>query len=113
MAKDVKGQPWSFDAIDQGEGFGPNKDAVSVAFTIKPYVARVKVATGTGGVLTILSRKNVSAGSNDRYTVLSAPALPAGDFFDFPINQRVDGVYISAIPTGGTVFVYHGYENPV
>jgi hypothetical protein len=61
MSKDVTSNPWTFDAAAQGEGFGPNKDSVSVVFTIKPYIDRIKIDTGDGGNVLIYSRANAGA----------------------------------------------------
>jgi len=109
MAKDVKANPWFFDAAAQGEGFGPNEDAVSVVFTVKPYISLLRIKGGAGGSVVIHSRQNVSVGNNDRYVILNE-TLGAGESKDFPVNQRVDGLFLTTFPIDAELFAFHGYE---
>lgn len=108
MAKDVKANPWKLDATGQGEGFGPNEDSVSVVFTVKPYVNQIKVDTGDGGDVLIRSRNTASAGSHGRYDIVKLDNTPANDTLWVPIEARVDGIYITTLPTNASIYVYHG-----
>jgi hypothetical protein len=111
MAKDVTGNPWLFDAATQGEGFGPNKDSISVVFTTKPYIDRIKVDTGDGGNVLIRSRSAAGTGDHSRIDILKADSTPANDTLEWPIKHRVDGIYIVTLPANATIKVWHGYAD--
>lgn len=108
MAKDIKANPWVFDATTQGEGFGPNLDSISVNFTIKPYINQIKVDTGDGGDVLVRSRNTASAGSHARYDIVKLDNTPANDTLYVPIEAKVDGIYVVTLPTNASLYVYHG-----
>ena len=111
MAKVVRGDFIEFDAGDQGEGFGPNKDSVSVVYTHKIYVARIKVDTGDGGDVLLYSRQEAGAADHARYEVLKADSTPANDTLEWPIHKRVDGVFVETLPANAKIVVWLGYDN--
>ncbi|KRT68215.1 MAG: hypothetical protein XU15_C0026G0025 [candidate division NC10 bacterium CSP1-5] len=111
MPKDIKANPWVFDAEGQGEGFGPNEDGVAVNFSeVKPYVSRIKIMGGDGGTVEILSRQNTSSGDHARYEILPIVTAAANAVTDHVVNQVVDGIYINDLPLNAKVYVYHGHE---
>jgi hypothetical protein len=110
MAKLVYGDFIEFDATTQGEGFGPNKDSISVVNTGKLYVRRFKVDTGDGGDVLVRSRLNAGAADHARFDVLKADSTPANDTLDWPYHGYVDGLYVVTLPTNAKIIVLLGEE---
>lgn len=134
MSKDISANPWVFDAVGQCEGFGPSLDAEksvyepegeepSIPAADKPvfntsiYIRQIKITTGAGGDVLVYSRK--VAGTADpteenkpdqhkRYEVLFADATPADDTLWWPMDQRVDGIYVETLPANAKLYVFHG-----
>jgi len=96
MAKDVTGQPWIFDATTQAEGVGN-----SGVFQHPIYIQRVKIDTGNGGDVLVLS---ASGGK----TIIKADNTPADDTLEWPIGAFVRGFYVSTLPTNAQLHVFHG-----
>lgn len=108
MAQNSSSNPWYMDAAGQGEGFGPNKDGISVVFDTKPYINQVKLETGDGGDFLMYSRKNAGSGDHARIILLKLDNTPANDTLWIPMDCRVDGVYIQTLATNAAVYVFHG-----
>ena len=108
MAKDVSGHVWTFDAATQGEGFGPNLDSISVNITSKFYVHALKVDTGDGGDVLVESREGTTGDAtiHVKYTVVKLDSTPANDTLWVPIEAYVDGLYVTTLPTNGSIQVY-------
>lgn len=106
MAKIVAPGVIIFDAINQGEGFGPNEDGVSVVLTRKFVVATMSIANGANaGTVTLDSRQSASSGDHDKYTWFSEP-IGANEerSFNFAGGRNdglpVEGAFTTSFPTG-------------
>jgi hypothetical protein len=107
MAKTGLNTPiWTFGAAADGEGFGPNKDGISVNYTCKIYIHRLKIDTGDGGDVLIYSRKEAGTGDHARSVILKADSTPANDTLEWPFESYVDGIYIQTLPTNASVVVF-------
>ena len=104
MAKKVDNNPWTFDAADQYEGWANRAQSTKPVFEVKPYISRIKIDTGNGGDILI------TTDGTDANEVVKADSTPANDTLEWPIQKRVDGIYIDTLPTNATIQVWHGYD---
>lgn len=102
MAKDVTGNPWTFDAAAQYEGFANRNETTAPVFAVKVFVQQIKIDTGDGG--------NVAIDTDSAATrqVVKADNTPANDTLWWPIDHYVEGLYITTLPTNATITVWHG-----
>jgi len=101
MAKDVTGNPWIFDAENQGEGL--ESTATGRIFdTINPYIRRIRCVTaGTSGSWEV------------RDTSATGRIIVAGALLDPTSSESVDvldntSIFISDLPTSAKIYVHHG-----
>jgi hypothetical protein len=104
MAKNVVGNPWVFDAANQNEGVANAAESTPPVFNVAPiYVKHFVVYGGaTGGTVKI-----------DNDTVPTRSIVPATEIAAdaetvIPIESYVDGVYITTLDSGLTVYCHHG-----
>lgn len=98
MAKDVTGNPWKFDAATQAEGLDN-----SGVFDHPIYVKTIAVSTvdHTGD-----STVDIHDASGGR--LLWTVEMSTNDREQYVIDDFVQGIYITTLPSGATVFVNHG-----
>ena len=105
-SKDVKSNPWVFDATTQGEGAYCVTDGVSgVIFDCGFFIRRMKIRTGDAD--SAVQIKNRKTSGIDLYYQAQAE-LVANDIIEVPMGIRTRGIYIQSLPTSAEVYVYHG-----
>lgn len=104
MAKDVTGQPWKFDAVDQYEGWANRAAAVAPVFdTVKPFVDFIQIESGAaGGTFDV----RVTDGGKP---ITGTLTLAANTSVQVNVGKYVDGVYMETM-TDGQILVFHGEE---
>lgn len=97
MAKDVTGQPWIFDATTQAEGVD-NGGVFDIPIFVDHVVCK---SNGTAGAFTVLE---ASGGAQ----IFDVDTTETDGEKVVPIGKYIKGFYVSALPSSGKIYVYHG-----
>lgn len=104
MAKDVTSNPWVFDGADQFEGAANAGESTAPVFgSIPIYVKHFIVYGGATGGTVQIDTDTVPTRSIVPSTEIAADAETI-----LPIEAYVDGVYITILDAGLTVYCHHG-----
>jgi len=100
MATDITTDIWEFDATGEGDG---STGATTPTYNHPIYVKHVLfVDDGTNnGLFTVTNKNGGIVIAQFRTTAEVESAV-------VPVNDWVSGVYITALPTSGKVYVYTG-----
>lgn len=97
MAKDVSGQPWTFDATTQGEGTS-NSGVFQLPIFIDFVICK---SNGTAGAFTVLE---ASGGAQ----IFDVDTTGSNESKIVPIGKYIEGFYVSALPSSGKIYAFHG-----